>query len=170
MPLIAIGGLLVFFRKRFKHLGFALFAFGLMFLGLDYLKKSAGFVTAGLDFQSYAHYPVIVFFMIGLMVTALMHSSSGVTLLATLALQQGVISFPMAMAIVMGANIGTTITAVMGARGKSTVQKQIAASHVLFNVLSVIIWLPFFSLTEWFLMDYMGRSNDLVKGLTIFVI
>ncbi|MEY3197765.1 MAG: hypothetical protein RL023_421 [Candidatus Parcubacteria bacterium] len=61
----------------------------------------------------------------------------------------------MAMAIVMGANIGTTITAVMGARGKSTVQKQIAASHVLFNVLSVVIWLPFFSLTEWFLMDYM---------------
>lgn len=76
----------------------------------------------------------------------------------------------MAMAIVMGANIGTTITAVMGARGKSTVQKQIAASHVLFNVLSVVIWLPFFGLTERFLMDYMGRSNDLVKGLTIFVI
>lgn len=88
MPLIAIGGLLVFFWKQFKHLGFALFAFGLMFLGLDYLKKSVGFVTAGLDLQTYAHYPVILFFLIGLVVTALMHSSSGVTLLATLALQQ----------------------------------------------------------------------------------
>jgi len=83
-----------------------------------------------------------------------MHSSSGVTLLATLALQKGVIDFGMAMTIVMGANIGTTITAVMGARGKSTLQKQIAASHVLFNILSVLIWLPFFGLTKWLLLEH----------------
>jgi Na/Pi-cotransporter len=170
MPLIAFGGLTVFFIKKFKHIGFALFAFGLMFLGLDYLKKSVGFVTAGLDFQTYAQYPTIFFFAIGVLVTALMHSSSGVTLLATLALQQGVIDFGMAMAIVMGANIGTTITAVFGAWGKSVLQKQIAASHVLFNVLSVLFWLPFFGLTKRFLLEYMAWSTDLVKALTIFVI
>ena len=85
---------------------------------------------------------ILWYFLIGILLTALMHSSDTMLVLALTFLAQWVIDFPQALAIMIGANIGTTISAIEGSWSGTKEQKQVALSHFLFNVISAIIALP----------------------------
>lgn len=88
-------------------------AFGILFLGLDMMKTSVEGFQAAFDLAAVAQRGLPAFFGVGILATVVLQSSSAVGVLALAALNSGIIGFPGSIAIVMGANIGTTFTAVI---------------------------------------------------------
>jgi phosphate:Na+ symporter len=136
---------------KWKHqdLGMAFLGFGFIFLGLQFLTGSLPTVNpeslvfiekiSNLGFAS-----ILIAVAISTVVTLLMHSSAGaITLIITLAFGH-IINFEMAAAMILGANIGTTIDAILAAIGTKTAARQAALVHVLFNVVGSIAALVFF--------------------------
>lgn len=152
MLFIGIGGigtLITRGRHPWKELFLFIFGFGLVFLGIDMMKDSMMFITEGLNLAQYTDYGVRTFFIVGAIVTTLVQSSTTITVLTLAALTAGAISFPASVAIVFGANIGTTSTAILASLGGSTIKRQLAFSHVTYNVLSCIIGMIFIHQFIW---------------------
>ena len=104
LPILGIGGLGFLFVNRWptiKHISKILVGFGLLFLGLSYMKESMGFVAQTLDFGLYSNLPVIIYFFLGLLLTILMQSSSAMVILVLTAASQGVVNLPMGMTLIM---------------------------------------------------------------------
>jgi phosphate:Na+ symporter len=149
LPAIGIGFLVRTLKWRHQAWGEAFLGFGFIFLGLQLLNESLPAVNpdslafirkiSGLGFVS-----ILLSLGIGTSVTLLIHSSAAsITLIITLAFRQ-VINYEMAAAMILGANIGTTIDAILAAVGARTAAKQTALVHVLFNVAGSLIVLLLF--------------------------
>ena len=149
MPAIALGFLLGAIKWKRQMLGAAFMGFGFIFLGLQFLNDSLPRVDSnsllfmerisGLGFLS-----ELIGVGVGTALTLLMHSSvATITMDITLS-YGGIINFEIAAAIILGANIGTTIDAILAAIGARTAAKQTALAHVLFNVVGSVIALIFF--------------------------
>jgi len=139
LPLVGIGGLLLFFFSKvpsYFNTGRFVLSFGLIFLGLDYMKVSMDALTHTLDLTQFIQYNLLVFLAIGLILTALIQSSSAVMVITLSALYSEIISLPMAAAIVIGSNVGTTVTVFLGSLGGVPAKKQVAFAHFLFNVIT----------------------------------
>jgi phosphate:Na+ symporter len=139
LPLIAIGGLgVVWSAAGSKRAGFSqLFAgLGLMLMGLEFMKTGAISATALFDPAILSAYPPIVFLIVGLLVTALIQSSSATIMITLSALFAGVIPLTSAAAVAIGADLGTTITAMLGALAGSTDKKRLAVALIIFNVVT----------------------------------
>ena len=140
MPLLVFGIILVFQQaKSLKGAGYVLAGIGFLFLGIHYMKE--GFDTFGqtIDLAEYSMtgYPgVLVFAGLGIAATVIMQSSHAtlVLILAGLAAQQ--ISYENALALAIGSNVGTTVTAILGALSASTNGKRLALAHLIFNVVT----------------------------------
>jgi phosphate:Na+ symporter len=152
IPMIGIGWLGELFwkkRKRFHTISTIIMGFGLIFYGIgmlkwvvsDYSLTHTGMLHA-LDMFGLPWY-----FIIGVILTALMHSSDAMLIIALALLSQGVINLPASIAIVIGANLGTTVSVIEWSIGGTPEQKQVALSHVLFNAISALIWLPLVGLS-----------------------
>jgi phosphate:Na+ symporter len=150
LPAVGVGFIMESAKWKHRDLGRAFMGFGFLFLGLQFLTdalpavnpKSLAFIRhiSNLGFLS-----VLIGVGIGSVVTLLMHSSAAtITLVITLAWGK-VINFEIAAAMILGANIGTTIDAIMAAIGTKTAAKQTALVHVLFNVVGSIIAIIFFT-------------------------
>lgn len=169
MPIIGIGVFLKFFAKneKWKYIGDVIFGFGILFLGMQTMKMgfaplrdAQGFIdfftkVDGLSFSS-----IILGVIIGAFTTFIVQSSSA-TLGITIALaSQGLLNFEGAISLLLGQNIGTTITAILASLGGNYQAKRAAIAHTLFNTLGVIIALilfyPFIKLIESLLP---GSSN-----------
>lgn len=143
MPMLVFGILLIFQKpKNLKGAGYILTGLGFLFLGIHYMKE--GFDSFGqtinLAEYSIAGYPgVFAFAGIGVLATVVMQSSHAtlVLILAALAAQQ--ISYENALALAIGSNVGTTITAIIGSLGSSADGKRLAVAHLVFNVVTGII-------------------------------
>jgi phosphate:Na+ symporter len=171
LPLIGIGGLgLIFLSKsaRFSGLSKLFVGFGFLFMGLDYMKLSVEQFTAAIDLATIPHYGLWFYVLLGILLTALMQSSSATIAIILTALNAGIISFSDGAAMVIGANIGTTVTILLGSIGAVQIKKQIAVSHLIFNFatgLVALILLPFFvRVVEW--LDPGG--TDSVLGIAVF--
>lgn len=147
LPLFVIGGAMYFFRHKWlKALGASFAGFGCVFLGIRMMQSIAGplqeteFFLATLAGEHASSLNGIV---IGAAFTALLHSSSAVTALTMGFLNEHVLSLAMGIAIILGSNIGTCITAVLAAFGGSTAAKQVAWVHVFLNVAGVLLFWPF---------------------------
>jgi phosphate:Na+ symporter len=142
LPFIGIGGLgLIFLGKSPKFMGITklLVGIGFLFLGLDYMKQSVeGFANA-IDLNSIPHYGILFYVFLGIVLTALMQSSSASLAIVFTALGSGIISFNEGAAFVIGANIGTTVTVLLGAIGAIQIKKQVAISHLFFNIITGIV-------------------------------
>lgn len=146
MPAIAIGVLILLFVKkpRIKYIGEIIFGFGLLFFGMDImttafipLSKSPHFRDV---FIYFSHMPILAV-LTGALTTFLVQSSSA-TIGITIALATtGILDFQSAAALVLGENIGTTITANLAAINANRVAKQAAFGHFLFNTIGVIYML-----------------------------
>ena len=142
LPVILVGALLRLFAKgRVAHTGHALAGFGLIFVGITFMQEGMA------DFQGgafFAYFPADTFIgqiklvLIGVLFTAITQSSSAGMAAALTALFTGLISFEQAAIMVIGMNIGTTVTAALATIGGSVDARRTGYSHVIFNLLTSI--------------------------------
>ncbi|MDA3939719.1 MAG: Na/Pi cotransporter family protein [Spirochaetia bacterium] len=154
MALPAIGiGLPFFFSKNLnrKDIGEILIGFGLLFLGLSFLKDSVPDIKSHpeiLEFiQNFTGYGIgsmIFFVIIGGLITIIVQSSSAAMAITLTMAYSGWIDFPTAAAIVLGENIGTTVTAYLSSLGTSVNARRASRAHTLFNIFGVIWMLILF--------------------------
>ncbi|MBN1573150.1 MAG: Na/Pi cotransporter family protein [Deltaproteobacteria bacterium] len=152
LPLIGVGVVLKLFAKREKlvYFGEAMMGFGLLFFGLSTMKDAFAFMKGSeAVFNFFANldgFPFVAL-IIGTVFTMMMQSSS-VTVGITMALAStGLISFPTSVALILGDNIGTTITAELASIGTNVAAKRTARAHTMFNVIGVIyifLLMPYF--------------------------
>ncbi len=161
LPLIGIGGLLfVFGRQRWVEYGRAVLALGLLLMGLQLMKSSVASLEALIDISDLAGLAPWQYLLFGMLVAAVIQSSSATMMITLAALNAGIIDLPNAAAVAIGANLGTTSTVVIGAIKGSAVRQQVAAGHVLFNVITdviaIILRTPMLALIAW-----LGISDPL---------
>ena len=143
LPAVGIGFVLRAIKWKHRGLGEVILGFGLLFLGLNFLTSSMPNISVeNLEFISNfsdgAPVSVLIGTSIGLVMTLLVHSSSASTALTLIMANQGLITFDIAVTMILGANIGTTIDAALAAIGTKTTARRAALVHILFNVIGVL--------------------------------
>jgi len=164
LPLIGVGMILRLSGEGARRgaLGTALAGFGVLFLGIDMLKET--FSGLSTDFKLPAGdgvSDIVLQVGIGILLTVLMQSSSAALVIALTAAQGGLLTTQGAAAVVIGANIGTTVTALIAAIGATPNARRAAAAHIIFNLLTGVVallllpWLIGFLsvLREWLGLD-----------------
>ncbi len=147
---ITIGFGMIFFGKNegTRHSGAMLFGLGLLFGGMGIMSEAMYPLRSFqpfLDLMARMENPLLGI-LVGAAFTALVQSSAATTGIAIVMAAEGLMSLPAGIALALGANIGTCATALLAALGKPVAAKRAAGAHVLFNVLGVLIWLPFIGL------------------------
>jgi phosphate:Na+ symporter len=132
-------------RDRIKNLAEFIMGFGILFIGLDFLKQNVPDLGANPEILEFLNQwtnlgflSTIIFIGVGALLTVIIQSSSAATALTLLMLAEGWIGFPMAAAMVLGENMGTTITANLAALVANVHAKRAARFHFLFNAAGVI--------------------------------
>ncbi len=175
---IALGAAMRLFarRRRYRELGSVLLGFGFLFygmavmkMGVSPLKNSPVFIDFFTRFQADSLGGILFCVLIGTTVTMLLQSSSATVGLTMTLAAQGLLTFPGAVALVLGDNIGTTITAELSSIGTGVNAKRTARAHTMFNVLGVaymVVLFPFFiDLVTWVTSSLMGLGDaDLLVG------
>ncbi|UXR87229.1 Na/Pi cotransporter family protein [Staphylococcus felis] len=145
MPILALGAFLIFFFKRsyINNIGRILFGFGSLFFGLEFmggavkpLAELQGFKDIMLDMSSNPLFGILA----GVGLTALVQSSSATIGILQEFYGQGLVNLNGAIPVLLGDNIGTTITAILASLAGSIAAKRAAFVHVIFNVIGVIIF------------------------------
>jgi len=149
LPIVGVGSFLFIFIKKQKArlIGQALLGFGLLFYGLTVmgegmkpLKDLPAFVNMMHSMDSNTLWGVLA----GVFFTGIIQSSSAVVGVLQQLAYQGAINYQQAIPLLFGANIGTTITALLASLGTSVAARRTALTHCLFNIIGTIIWLPLF--------------------------
>lgn len=148
---IAIAVIGVFFvflfssNSRLRNIAEAMVGFGILFIGLEFIKgavpdiRSNPELFAFLDaFTDYGYLSLLLFVAVGTLLTLLTQSSSAATAITLVMLFEGWISFPIAAAMILGENIGTTVTANIAALVGNVHAKRAARFHFFFNIIGVI--------------------------------
>ena len=165
-------------RDNRKNIGELIVGFSLLFLGLSFMKESVPdlrqtpevleFVTA---WSSYGFGSVLLFLTFGTVLTLVLQSSSATMAITLIMLSMGWIPFDMACAMVLGENIGTTITANIAASVGNTEAKRAAMSHTIFNVFGVvwalILFRPFLNLVGYITETLFGLPNPAAVGFAV---
>ncbi len=178
VPLMILGFIFTSSKKQqYKNIGEFIVGFALMFLGLSFMKSSAGTLLSNKDammaffsnFTAFGFWSDIIFLLAGTILTIVLQASSATMAITMLLTTSGLIDFELACAMVLGENIGTTITANMAASVGNTAAKRAALAHTLFNVFGVIwmliIFRPFLKLVG-IVMVAIGFDNPLTVDLT----
>ncbi|MGB5278545.1 MAG: Na/Pi symporter, partial [Gammaproteobacteria bacterium] len=147
MPMLAFGVILIFQSYRsLKGIGYILAGLGFLFLGIHYMKEGFEAFKDTIDLAKYAvaGYPgVLLFTAVGMFATVVMQSSHATLVLTITALAAGQITYENALALAIGANVGTTITAILGSMSANEAGKRLAVAHLVFNVMTGIIAIVF---------------------------
>ena len=180
LPVIGVGFAITIFSKNkaIKHAGDALMGFGLMFLGLGILNSGIPFMkeneTLRYFFEFYASNPIIGILM-GMFATAMVHSSAATVGLVMILGQAGLIDLQTAICILLGDNIGTTITAQLASLNGNINARRTAWAHTIFNLTGVVIVsiiLPFFVNFVEFVSSYItpngGLEAQIANSHTLF--
>ncbi len=141
-PLLGLGclGLLTLQKHVRLHSVSRLVAgIGFLLLGLVYMKASTETLAQQVDIQALSQQPLLIFLVGGILLTAVIQSSSATVMIAISALYAGIIDLESAASVVIGANLGTTITVVIGSLKGKPDKKRVAAAHVTFNLVSSVI-------------------------------
>jgi len=165
LPLLAVGGLTIVWSRhdsRLAQAGTLAVGFGLMLLGLDFMKSGAEQAAGLFDPEALAGYPLISFLLAGLLVTALIQSSSATVMLALSAIYAGIIGLDAAAAVAIGADLGTTITAVLGALGGSDDKKRVALAILIFNLVTNVLTFIFLVPLVDFVQSVLGIKDPLL--------
>jgi len=157
--LVAFVGILVNMiskRDKIKRVGNILAGVGLIFVGLEFMSSSVGGLTAdGSPVKSSIEslflslgngaeklsWQIIVLFLLGLTLTAIMQSSAAITAIVISLASANLMTLPMAMCVVLGTNVGTCCTSLLSSIGASTNARRAAVVHLLFNVLGCLIFI-----------------------------
>ena len=163
LPLVGIGMVLHLTAgqgQRRGPLGLALAGFGTLFLGIDVLRDAFSGVGSQLDLPDFGGGPAALVLQVfaGATLTVLMQSSSAALAVALTAAQGGVLPIEAAAAVVVGANVGTTVKALLAAIGATPNAKRAALGHVLFNLLTAAVAL---AILPALLAAILGARNAL---------
>ncbi len=179
IPLMALGFLFSNSKKNQRqNIGELIVGFCLLFLGLSFMKESVpdlretpevlNFVTA---WSSHGFSSVLIFLVFGTVLTLVLQSSSATMAITLIMLSMGWIPFNMACAMVLGENIGTTITANIAAAVGNTQAKRAAMSHTIFNLFGVvwalILFKPFLQLVGLITENVFGVPNPAAEGFAV---
>ena len=178
VPLMLLGFLFSNSKKnQNKNIGELIVGFSLLFLGLSFMKESVPDLKQTpevLEFvrqwSGYGFRSVLIFLAVGTILTLILQSSSATMAITLIMLSMGWIPFPMACAMVLGENIGTTITANIAASVGNPSAKRAALSHTIFNVFGVIwaliLFRPFLGLVGR-VIEAMGLPNPAAEGFAV---
>ena len=178
IPLMALGFLFSNSkRNQRQNIGELIVGFSLLFLGLSFMKESVpdlGETPQVLDFvrawSSHGFGSVLIFLAFGTVLTLVLQSSSATMAITLIMLSMGWIPFNMACAMVLGENIGTTITANIAASVGNTQAKRAAMSHTIFNLFGVIwaliLFKPFLALVGS-IIELFGLPNPAAEGFVV---
>jgi phosphate:Na+ symporter len=147
LPMIIFG---VVFRfkdaKSYQGIGTILVGLGFVFLGIGYMKEGFDALKGGIDLASYAmdgYLGVLVYVLIGSVATVVIQSSSATMALIITALATGQIEYFNALELAIGANIGTTVTAILGSLSSNANGKRLAIAHLIFNIVTGFVAIVF---------------------------
>ena len=178
VPLMLLGFLFSNSKKnQHKNIGELIVGFSLLFLGLSFMKESVPDLKQTpevLEFvrqwSGYGFWSVLIFLGVGTVLTLILQSSSATMAITLIMLSMGWIPFPMACAMVLGENIGTTITANIAASVGNPSAKRAALSHTIFNVFGVIwaliLFRPFLGLVGR-IIELLGFPNPAAEGFAV---
>ena len=170
-PLIGIGGVgLIFLGSYAKLLQSSklLIGFGFLFLGLDYMKFSVEGLAHSFNLDQISAYGLWLYLLVGIVITALMQSSSASIAIVLTALNSQLINFNMAVAMAIGANVGTTITVLLGSIGAAQPKKRVGFSHLIFNVVTAIVAFSSLPALVWCIELFFDINSNNVMGLALF--
>lgn len=180
LPILGISAFVYLFSKneRRRFLALSLMGVGMVFFGLEIMKDACSIIRDNPEFEAwFQHFQADGYFgvlrcaFVGCLLTTLVQSSSA-TLGITISLaSQGIITYPTAAALVLGENIGTTITAILASFGAATNARRAAYFHVVFNMLGVA-WITaafpwYIELIQW-IVGPAATAGKVVDGVTIF--
>jgi phosphate:Na+ symporter len=147
LPMIIFGVVLRFKdAKSYQGLGTVLIGLGFVFLGIAYMKDGFDVMSNGINLASYAmdgYLGVVVYVLIGAIVTVIIQSSAATMALVITALAIGQIEYFNALQLAIGANIGTTITAILGSLSSNANGKRLAVAHLIFNIVTALVAIIF---------------------------
>ncbi|MFG6382357.1 MAG: Na/Pi cotransporter family protein [Muribaculum sp.] len=178
LPLIACSVPLLFSKKsRTKSIGEFLIGFSFLFMGLNMISnyvpdlQSNPEMFAFLErYASMGYLSVLLFLFVGIIVTAIIQSSAATFAIVLIMCTKGWITFDLGCAVVLGSNIGTTITPLLASMSGNVAAKRTAMGHLLFNMLGVLwtmcVFYPFVNLNVW-ITEAMGQGDP--ESLFTFV-
>ena len=170
-PITALGFIFYFFFKKkiIKYFGQTIFAFGLLFIGLNTMSNvmkplAKSQIFADMIYQL-SHHPILGVFVGTLMTVVVQSSSATIAVLQNLASQPGpdgnaIISLQTALPILFGDNIGTTITALLAAIGARVSAKRAAAAHSIFNIIGAMIFIWFIPIFARFIQFISPKGPE----------
>ena len=175
LPLIGFAIPLLFSKKNnCKSIGEFMIGFSFLFMGLDYINHSVPDLQANpeifhflQDYTSKGFLSVIIFVLVGVVLTLIIQSSSATFAIVLIMCSKGWIPFDMACAVVLGSNIGTTITPILASLSGNLAAKRAALGHFLFNLFgtiwTIILFYPFIQLIDWITISLgQGDPNALM--------
>lgn len=179
IPIIAFSLPLLFSTKtNRRYIGELILGFALLFMGIGLLKSSVPDIQSHPEILSFLqHYTqwgygsVLIFLLVGTILTIVVQSSSATMAITLVMCSQGWIPYEMAVAMILGENVGTTITANMAAMSGNISAKRAAFSHFCFNIFGVIwvlmVFYPFCHLVQH-IVGSTGSSEDIAFELSLF--
>ena len=176
MPML-IFGLIFSFKKNitYKGIGNVLAGLGFFFLGIHYMKEGFDVFKDFIDLSQFAVSGILgalIYAVLGIIITTILQSSSATLALILTALAAGQIEYQNALALAIGANVGTTITAVLGSLSSNSSGKRLAVAHLIFNLSTGLITLlcisPLANLVNY-LSEFLSFSEtDYTLKLALF--
>lgn len=159
IPIFALGYILsVIRRHRYANMGLAVMGFSLLFIALGWLSESISLNSENMSFLTkiqalgFWSYPIAV--CIGIIATALIHSSSAMTAIIIAMAYNGLLTWNFSAALVIGSNIGSTVDSIMASFGAKTNARRASLVHVLFNCTTALLALIF--------LPYLTRLVDFI--------
>lgn len=174
LPLLAFGIPLLFSGKSSrKSIGEFIFGFAFLFMGLQSLKANAPDLGANPDMLAFVQnytdmgfISIILFLFIGAILTMIVQASAATMAITLIMCANGWIDYQLGVALVLGENIGTTITANLAALTGNIQARRAALAHLVFNIFGVcwvlILFYPFTNAVSWFVTNIMGISDPAV--------
>jgi phosphate:Na+ symporter len=165
LPVAGIAGLgFAIFNKQSKWYNRSRFllGFSFLFIGLGYMKSGIEDLVKNTDLRQYEQLPIMVFVLIGFVITSLIQSSSATIAITLSALHAGAVSLPGSMAIVLGSEIGTTIKLFVASINSIAAKKRVALGNFIFNLVAVLLVLIFLRPVSRFITDIAGIKDNLI--------
>ena len=176
LVILGISGFIYLFSKgeRTRFFAMIVMGIGMVFFGLQLMSKgmvplrtNEEFVSLFSRFSPHSYFGVIKCVLMGSMVTAIVQSSSATVAITITLARSGVIDYPTAVALVLGENIGTTITAFLASLGMTTNARRVAYAHITIKILGVSLMTPFFFVYMRLLGNIMPETIDIAKRIAL---
>ncbi len=166
MPMLVFGVIFSFQKKNaLKGIGNILAGLGFFFLGIHFMKEGFDVFKEYIDLTQYAipgFWGIVVYTGLGILITTILQSSSATLALILTALSAGQIEYENALALAIGANVGTTITAVLGSLSSNIAGKRLAGAHLVFNFVTGVVALALI----YPLANLVNKISELVNIAT----